>query len=800
MTRAIKVVASFIKHRFVAAAFVLLSCVVGGQHYLGVVSKVYPVDSWLFWSLAPLWGWMALLSLSCVCAGHWLLERALRVTLPPLEALVQSMCVGLVAFVMCMYVGGACRLYGSTFALLLPASFLALGGASGLRLFRRFLAHVREPEPRSPFVWLVSALGACCVGLAYLGVLTPDSLNYDSTWSHLVIAQDYARSGRIIKFLGNYNMGVPHLASIVQTWSFTLPGLGRPALRWMMALHTEFSLFCWTLVGVAAGVQRLLGDSKLRGAWVGFFLFPIIFVYDNNMGGAADHFAAFFVVPLLLATCQLWDDMQPRAAALLAVSAAGAMLTKYQAVYLFVPLAAIVGVRWLTLGWRLRRGSLRPEDPSIDGRKLLFVPLVLVGLGGLLVAPHFLKNAIFYHNPLYPFAQDVFTGSTPSSPNAGPLLRYNFTDDNWRPRGSALEKLRHALGLFWNFSFKPHYSFTRDVPAFGSLFTLLLPTLLVLRNAWRIWIAALLASGALFIWAYTYNVDRNLQIFLPVMVCATVALIVRVWQLGWLARAGLVPLIALQLVWGGDALFYSSAERLQSAFTLIRSGYQGSAARRFDGYRSEFLAVSDALPKDARVLLHTSHVTLGIEREVVMDWDAYQGFISYDGLSTVRELWDYLHARGITHLLLEPHARAAPTKQEDVLFHDLLSLYAEPMGSYGSFRLYRFPTKPPAPSAPYRVVSVGLGGYADGLYGIKKLNTHEYLPGYVQRFSKPDEALGRSDDAQAEQLSRADAVVLSNRAKLTGAAQDVLERRFSQVIRYQGSFAVYLAGKGRRSL
>lgn len=799
MVSRIQGVVAVLTHRWFAAAVVLATCLTGSYFYVSTVAKLQPLDGWFVWSLVQLWWWMLVLSASCLSLGHLILERWLQLELPPLEALVQSMAVGLVGFVMAMYVGGALRLYGPVFAVLLPVACLAVGGRSLLRLLRRFWVELREPRPASPFVWLVAGLGAFCVGLAYLGVLSPDTLNYDSTWSHLVIAQDYARNGRIIKFWGNYNMGVPHLASIVHTWGWTVPGLGKPALRWMMALHNEFGLFCWTLVGVAAGVRRLVGDP-VRGSWAGFFLFPIIFVYDNNMGGAADHIAAFFAPPLLLATLVAWERMTPAAAALLAVSCAGALLTKYQGAYLFVPLALVLGVRWLLLAYRLRRGRLRPEDPQVTWRQLWRAPLVLAGLGALLVAPHFLKNAVFYRNPLYPFAQDIFSSSNPSSPNAGPLLRYLFTDDNWRPKGGVLDKVLHSLQLFVTFSFKPHYSFTKDVPAFGSLFTLLLPALVVLRGAGAIWIATALASGALFLWGYTYNIDRNLQIFLPLMVCVAVALIVRVWRLGWVARAGLVPLLAVQLAWGSDALFYSAQDRLQSAFNLIRASYDGRGKQRLDGYRSHFLAVSDALPKNARVLLHSSHVTLGIDREVVMDWDAFQGFISYDELRTVAETYDYLRERGITHILLEPRSRAAPTKQEDILFNGLISENARILGHFGSFRLYEFPSRRPPAEEPYEVVTIGLHGYADGLYPITKLNTHEYLPAYVQRFAAPSEPLPQSGDALAAMLERCDAVVVATRSRLDSSAEQVLKRRFTMLVRYEGYFSVYLSGKGRRPL
>lgn len=777
---------------------VLGICLYGLDYYRAAVDKIYPIETWLVWDLLSIWGWVALLSVSCVSVGHLIVER-LKLDLLPFETLVQSMAVGLVAFVMCMYVGGALQLYGAVFAVALPVVLIGVGARSTWRLARRLWAELREPLPASPFVWTISALGAFCIGLAYLGVMTPDALNYDSTWSHLVIAQDYSRHGGIIKFYGNYNMGVPHFASIVHTWGYSVPGLGRTALRWMMALHTEFSLFLWTLAGVAVGVRRMLSEPRLRGSWTAFFLFPIFFVYDNNMGGAADHVAAFFAVPIFLAACKLWNTCSPRAAALLAFPAAGAFLTKYQAAYFFVPLALLLVARFTAVIWRMKRGTRRDDDPAVNLRDLVRAPLVLAGLGALLVSPHFIKNAVFHHNPLYPFAQDVFTSSTPSSPNAGPLIRYLFTDDTWRPKGTTSEKIWNALKLCLTFSWEPHYSFTKNVPAFGSLFTLLLPVLFVIRKSLYIWLGAVIALGALFLWAYTYNLDRNLQIFMPLMVCVTAALSIRAWRLGWLARAGLIPLVAFQTAWGGDAFFYSASDRIESAFRLIRSGYDGRAKQRFQGYRSGFLALNKLLPKDARVLLHTSHVTLGIEREVVMDWDAFQGFISYDQLFTARQTYDYLKERGITHVLLESRSRPAPTKQEEVLFNDLLSRDAKLLGGYGQYKLYEFPKKAPPAEEPYQVVTMGLANYADGLYPIGKLSTHEYLPAYVLRYAAPDEALPPGGEARAAMLERADAVILSTRSRLEPESQTVLDNRFSEVVRYDG-FAVYVVGKGRKPI
>jgi hypothetical protein len=395
---------------------------------------------------------------------------------------------------------------------------------------------------------------------------------------------------------------------------------------------------------------------------------------------------------------------------------------------------------------------------------------------------------------VYPLATELFSGSWPTVPGGADLIRFVFTDNRWKPQGSTADKLWHAAKLFLTFSFQPHYSFTGNVPAMGSLFTLLLPLLLVLGRARRIWFAAALTAGAIFIWGYTYNVDRNLQIFLPLMACVAVSLLVRGWRLGWLARAGLAPLVLLQVVWGSDAPFYSGYGRLESAVNLIRTGFEGSADSRFDGYRRTFLSLEAALPEQARVLLHTSHVSLGIDREVIQDWAGFQGYISYDGLETVRELYDYYVARGITHILFEPGARGAPSKQEEVLFHGLVATYAEPMGSFGHFRLLRMPDTPPPAEAPYGVVMLGMAPYEDGAYPLDALSTKEALPESLRQYAAPSEAVPAGPDGWTQLLSRADAAIISANAQLEPAVKQLLKHRFKVAERYAGYYTIYVRG------
>jgi hypothetical protein len=767
--------------------------VVGTYEYARILDVHYPIRSWLVWPLGMLWGWVALFSLACTSFGQLLLVRALKLRrLPALESAVLSMAVGVVSFALAMYVAGAFGWFKPAFAVALPLVLLSAGFKHGLRLARDLIADVRRAAPHGPLTFAITAAGTLCVGLIYLGAMTPDAINYDATWCHLTVAQDYARAGSIIRFPGDYTKNMPQLASMIYTWGWLLPGLDQP-LRWMMALHSEIGLFVWTLVGVAAGIRRLLDDQTLRGAWASFFLFPIIFVYDHNLGGAADHVCAFFCVPILLAALRVCGSFSRGSSILLGIVSAGAVLTKYQALYELAPLAVVIGVVWMRRMLEHRPGRVAASVPLRD---LLLAPLLVIAVAGVCVSPHFIRQAVFHRNPFYPFLQDVFTHSTPTLKNAAFTFREIVTDPNWRPRGTLWQRLVHAFGLFFRFSFDAHYSFTRSVPVFGSLFTLLLPAVFIVRGRSRLLVALFTASGALLIWGMVYNVDRNLQIFMPLLVCVTAVLIVRLWRLGWLARAGLIPLVALQTVWGGDALFYSSYGRVESAIDLIRSGFEGRAGLRFSAYRRTFVAIGEALPASARLLIHTSHVSLGIDREILLDWIGFQSLISYDGLHTPGELFAYYRSLGITHLLYEPGMRPAGTKQEEVLWNVLVNRYAKSMGHFGGYELLRMPEQPPPNSSRYRVATVGLSGYADGLYPIDALSTNEYLPLALRKYPRPTVPMPVASQARDAVLSLADAVLVGPRYDaLSTQTEALLRQRFAVVVPLPGMLRLYLERK-----
>jgi hypothetical protein len=549
----------------------------------------------------------------------------------------------------------------------------------------------------------------------------------------------------------------------------------------MLVLHNEFGLLLWTLAGCAAGIRRLVNDQRISASWATFFLFPIIFVYDNNLGGAADHVCAFFSVPLLLATLRLCRSYSLADGVLLGVMAAGGLATRYQAAYLIVGVVLVVVPLWIAQLWRLHR----------DGaplRTTVLAPLVAAATLIVCVSPHFIRQAIFHHNPLYPFLQDVIP-STPTHPGAALLFNNTISDPHWIPNGGVWSRFNHATRLFWTFSFEAHYSFTRNVPVFGSLFSLLLPALLFIGDRTRILIGAIISSVALFIWAYVYNVDRNLQVFMPVMAAVTGAIIIRIWRVSWVARLGIVPLVALQIVWGADALFYNSYSRVDSAMTLIRSGFEGTTQTLLDSYRKNFRDIHAMLPKGSRVLLHNAHPNLGIDHDLYLDGLGYQALITYDRVHTPHELYQYFRKLGLTHLLFDPAGFRAPTKQQEVLWNALIRS-ANVLGQFGNYRLLAMPKEAPATEPKWQVALLGMRNYADGIYPIEKLNTDEQLPAALQKYAKPAEKLLAEPKQRKKQLENVQAILVGRSAR-TDDLGDLLHKRFERNLAID-SFTLYL--------
>jgi hypothetical protein len=631
--------------------------------------------------------------------------------LPFRQRVLFDLSVGVLIFAVGLFVMGLCRLLRPPFFYVYP---LALGaiGFLGLardlaRAWRHFCAaRARSHRPPSLLSGAALVFGALGFTVVYLSIMVPENVAFDARSYHLPIAEHYAAWGRIGRFPEGWYAGtLPHLASWLYTWPFTLRTVtlfGHVEL----AAHLEFALFVATVLSTPLLVETLLPGRRARGTWALFFLFPGLFLYDSSLGLAADHVLAFWAAPLALALGRfLRQPSTPARGVLAGLMLAGAALTKYQSIYLLVPAGLAVILAVVRALWRARSRARALAGPAALGLAFLVA-----------TAPHWLANVVWHGNPVYPLLRHLFHSSRPMVPGwPGTTL-----DSGFAPTGTTIEKLRETAAGVFTFSFVPHdwSPFHRDLPVFGFLFTLTLPILLLAPGARRARALAAATLLGVFIWYWTYHQDRYLQALLPWMVACTAVALRLAWSAGAVARLGVVLLIALQLAWGNDVPWLPTHAMIGEvpavrALRLLSSTFRGDLRSRFE-FDTGFEGLDQTLPKNAYVVLHEEYLRLGLNRRAIQDSLRYQAGIDYAQLARPDRVHDLLKSLGVTHLVWghASPAREIPISGELVFFGYALR-YGEDRHPVGGFEVAKLPARRPPPREPGTVAYLGCGSGVD---------------------------------------------------------------------------------------
>jgi hypothetical protein len=186
------------------------------------------------------------------------------------------------------------------------------------------------------------------------------------------------------------------------------------------------------------------------------------------------------------------------------------------------------------------------------------------------------------------------------------------------------------------------------------------------------------------------------------------------WSSGRLVRVGLVVLLALQLVWGGDVPFFPTHAMLndvpaKQAITLLSSTFRGAADTRFPRDIGYFDGLARALPKNAVVLLHEEYLRYGMGRPVVCDSARWQGGIHYSDLQRSDRVFDLLKSYGVTHIVWETNHslnQEVPLSGE-LVFYDFLFHHGTNRRDFGRFSVFDMPGRRPAEKQPGPVLFLG---------------------------------------------------------------------------------------------
>lgn len=658
------------------------------------VHEHYPLQNWLFFRYLTYWTLCALMAGSCLALGHrivrWLGGSAVRFS----EHVQFSFACGVLAFGLGVFVAGLLGLYGPVFFFAWPLAMLLAAGRASTRDLARDVrrtllvgGEARALLPRSLSEWLRCAFLLLGLVAVYTQVITPENVSYDSRWYHLGLAEQYAAQGGIRRFPEGFYLGAyPQFATWLYTWAFQLPGtlFDRVAL----SSHVEWTLFLITISGTHALVRRLTRGVRVRWSGAAWFLFPSILIYDSNLNSGADHILAFWAIPLALAVCTLNRAPTVRISVLLSAIAAGALLTKYQAIYLIVPAALTTSV----LIVRARRFAL-------------VAPAVVTVL--VLTAPHWLKNAIYYGDPMYPMLQRYLPGN-PSYRGAREAMDGGFFPPQFMVHGTFVERVFKTLKVLPTFAFVPHNwkHFEIPEPTFGALFTLLGPVLPFLARVRRIWLLTACTYVGVFIWFWTNHQDRYLQALLPWMVCTVVAIGALLWKLGLPARAAFACLVAFQVVSGSDIFFYPTHRMIKdigikSLADFISAGHRHDYERRFEHWGTTH-KLAESLPLEAVPIVHDKFLRLGLARSAITDQSGFQGAIGYPGLSSTRAVFDSWRRLGATHVIW---GRSRITKLDratlarEAVFYEAAVRSAKDLREAHGFHVVELADEPPASHA-----------------------------------------------------------------------------------------------------
>lgn len=716
-----------------------LALLTGLAIFLGVVNHHYSITQWLAWRYFTVAGLSVLWALSCLAGGYFLLDRLrIRVADAGTEAAL-AFPLGVFAFQTAIFLLGLVHLLGVVTFVLLPVGF-ALAGARRLKQAVRLASGIVPPSslPRL----LVVLFGIAGAALVYVQILSPEAFSWDARWYHLPIAQQYALEGAVRRSPeGWWLAAYPHGASLLYTWGFLLPG-GLLFDRMELCAHLEFVIFVATIASIPVLVRALVPGLKAQGTWAVMFLFPGIFLYDGNLCAGADHIAALWCIPLVLALIRVWKTWTVQDGLLFGTFMAAGIASKYSAwSMLLAPglifLARAAGLalaRWFPrLGVQTTSdgggtvasagpGSRPPSRPAV-------LPALLVGGAALLVlsGQFWLRNWIWYGDPFYPILHEHLR-VRPWTAEAS--ASYRVFKTFLTPIAPGMEGVKDALTTTLTFSFKPNDwpVFHRDVPVLGSLFTLSMLCLPFVRASRRLWLAYLGGMLAVAVWYLTSHQDRHLQTWMPGMVACTAATLALVWERrSTLLRGLLVTLVGAQIIWGADVPFFPTHNLLHDSPLRVVSNFLASGflktPDRFRLYTDEGL-VAERLPDDANLLMHESNLHVGFDSRVVND--QWQGRISYAALASPRAIYSELADLKVTHVGWQQNLSGWSSLGHDLAFLGFALPYTLEQAVLGQYTLARFPDR--APSAPFndRVAMLACGTpYPNGSYRVGALVTPE---------------------------------------------------------------------------
>jgi hypothetical protein len=238
--------------------------------------------------------------------------------------------------------------------------------------------------------------------------------------------------------------------------------------------------------------------------------------------------------------------------------------------------------------------------------------------------------------------------------------------------------------------------------------------------------------SAVVLWFLLIQQERYLQAVLPWMAAGTAACLIRIWELGWIVRAATVPLLGLQLVWGGDIPFFRTHNEIfdspiRRVAEFLASGFE-RVPNRFDVFEP-MTSIGKTMPHGSIVMAHAMNRTLGIDRESLLD--ACQTRFSYGRLRTAAAIHGELKSLGVTHLVWPDRIPPVDSMASELSFLNYAIGHGSDVRKMGGYNVARVPIEDPRENEiDYRVAVFACGNpYRQGWYRLSQLTLPVLNPG-----------------------------------------------------------------------
>lgn len=584
-----------------------------------------------------------------IIAGFLMNRRSATAFTPPCE-LPLTLLIGACVTALCVVGLSGIGLFSVTSV----AGFLILCAIMSRReitaLYNAASRELRYHRDASRGWQTVALLLAPLCLIMLLRAATPPHV-FDEALYHLSATKLFVESGRIYPLYDNAPANMPFLIHMIYAVCLMAKSdIAAKLFSLILALSTAVAIYAFCL--------RFLTRRTGVLAFIGFFgagmVVEVAVTTRIDVALAGMLFATMYAMMVYL------ENNRPGWLYLSAILAGFSLGIKLTAVTWLVP----VGCMFLLESLYRRRGLL-----------LIKRGLVCIVIAAAVASPWYIKNYVWFHNPVYPFLTGEVAAYGEGSPrffnqeddrklNAYLDLSRREMPEDVKAIETSLERasqarIQHHPLRIWEYFSNPDSYGVAESNDYPNYLFLALPLLLFVRK--RRWVVWSLAISAFFF----LSLSRNTWIaryWLPMFPALTIAaayalseLINRLKSYRNLSQVVAPVMIAMSIV----PVIHLSANELLNTDGL--SYIAGSLSR------GDFMAhtiyypsidfVNHQLPRNARVMMFGAQMGYDLQRPYLADasWDSVEWNRALLRNGSLEDVHEDLKRRGITHVLFNPN-------------------------------------------------------------------------------------------------------------------------------------------------